>query len=224
MAVRYEFSLKGTTPLLLHADDVEKADALEAWRKDPRNKSKSKAGDDRSPPWTWWTYCYQTDDEKFLSIPAANLSKTLSIAGSSIKMGKQATYKKAVMSSISPEEDHFILHAGGSPLSADKFRDIAEMEEFKHQADAVREMPGCSLFLKRAVVGQKKHVRVRLKVEAWSIRGTLLMLNDSISTDVLKELFTLAGRYSGLGDWRPSSPKSPGRFGMFTAELKKLKE
>ena len=225
MTVRYEFALKSLTPLLLHADDVEKADELEAWRKDPRNKSKSKAGDDRSPPWTWLTYLYFTEDGKHLSIPAENLTKTLSIAGASVKMVKNTTFKKAVMSTIFPEEDQFILHAAGKPLSAKEFMTISEMEDFKDQADAVRKIPGCRLFLKRAVIGQSKHVRVRLRLDDWSIRGHLAMQNDSISADVLKELFTLAGRFSGLCDWRPSSKSSPGRFGMFTlAELKKLKE
>ena len=53
-----EFNLKGLTPLLMHADDVEASDLLKDWRKSPGNKNQSVAGDDRSPAWTWQTYWY----------------------------------------------------------------------------------------------------------------------------------------------------------------------
>jgi hypothetical protein len=35
---------------------------------------------------------------------------------------------------------------------------------------------------------------------------------------VLSDIFNYAGRYKGLGDWRPGS-KTPGTWGMFTAEV-----
>lgn len=53
------FELTGTTPLLMHADDVDAADALIEWRQKPDNKNISKPGDDRSPPWAWQTYLYR---------------------------------------------------------------------------------------------------------------------------------------------------------------------
>jgi len=46
--MEYKFKLTGATPLLVHADDVEKADLLKAWRKNPENKNLSVPGDDRS--------------------------------------------------------------------------------------------------------------------------------------------------------------------------------
>jgi hypothetical protein len=47
----YEVTMTGTQPLLLHADDIEWADRMSAWKDDPANKKTSKAGDDRSPAW-----------------------------------------------------------------------------------------------------------------------------------------------------------------------------
>ena len=45
--------LTGKMPLIMHADNIEWADEMEAWRTNPANKAKSKAGDDRTPPWRW---------------------------------------------------------------------------------------------------------------------------------------------------------------------------
>ena len=45
------------------------------------------------------------------------------------------------------------------------------------------------------------------------------MIDDQITTDVLRSILEYAGRYKGLGDWRPSS-KTPGPYGTFTAEIK----
>lgn len=55
MATRYKFELMGIpgSDLLLHADDIDWADKLGDWRKDPKNRSISRAGDDRSPGFTW---------------------------------------------------------------------------------------------------------------------------------------------------------------------------
>jgi len=66
-------------------------------------------------------------------------------------------------------------------------------------------------------------VRVRPRFDNWSCGGTVTVFDDMITTDVLKNILTFAGTYAGLGDWRPSSPKSPGPFGKFTAEVKQVK-
>jgi hypothetical protein len=40
--------------------------------------------------------------------------------------------------------------------------------------------------------------------------GTLTEFDDTITATVLQNILTAAGRYCGICDWRPSSPKSPG--------------
>lgn len=45
----YEVTITGKTPLILHHDNIEWADQMARWGLDPRNKAKSKAGDDRTP-------------------------------------------------------------------------------------------------------------------------------------------------------------------------------
>src|SRR6516164_8996576 len=45
--------LTSKAPMLMHADNIEWADAMEEWKNEPSNKAASKAGDDRTPPWRW---------------------------------------------------------------------------------------------------------------------------------------------------------------------------
>ena len=47
--MKIRFDLTGITALLMHNDDFESSDLLNAWRKAPANKGISVAGDDRSP-------------------------------------------------------------------------------------------------------------------------------------------------------------------------------
>jgi hypothetical protein len=78
----YEFVLKCLSPILTHNDDVMASDELAAWRKDPKNKSVSVPGDDRSPPWTWMTYLYH--DGVRLAMPQDNIMCALRHAGAKV--------------------------------------------------------------------------------------------------------------------------------------------
>jgi hypothetical protein len=50
------------------------------------------------------------------------------------------------------------------------------------------------------------------------------VFDEMITEQILKTIFDAAGRYIGLSDWRPKSPKSPGQFGLFTSEVHIIKE
>ena len=80
---------------------------------------------------------------------------------------------------------------------------------------------GFELFVKRAKIGAAKHVRVRPRFDEWAISGSITVFDEMITNDVLTNILTFAGTYAGLGDWRPSSPKSPGPFGKFTVAVRK---
>ena len=69
-----DFTLTGLSPLLMHADDVLMADELSHARK-TMPKGQKAAGDDRSPAWSWHTYCYHEGDE--LVWPSENLMVSL---------------------------------------------------------------------------------------------------------------------------------------------------
>jgi hypothetical protein len=63
---------------------------------------------------------------------------------------------------------------------------------------------------------------VRPRFSRWSCSGTITVLDEMITEDVLRNILVFAGRYSGIGDWRPSAPKSPGPWGKFSVELKEV--
>lgn len=220
MNAKYEFTITGTTPLLMHADDVEACDRLKKYRDDPQNKKTGVSGDDRSPPWTWMTYVYANGGK--IVIPCDNLSTCLREAGAMLVMKGKTTYKQATQSGLMFLDDFFDLLVDGKPIVSSEIDAMQELT-FDEQRDLCREL-GFELFVKRAKVGTAKHVRVRPRFNQWSLKGRVEVIAPEISEPILRQLFELAGKYKGLCDWRPSAKQSPGRFGMFGATLTKLKE
>jgi hypothetical protein len=217
--MEYRFELIGITPLLMHADDVEAADGLRAWRDDPRNKSISVPGDDRSPPWTWQTYLYH--DGSHLAIPADNVMVALRFGAAKIPHKKGSTFKALSQSSLLMQDEHCRFEVSGKQVALASAHQLHDLT-FAEQAQAVKNH-GYRLFVKRAKVGQSKHVRVRPRFDEWSVSGTIETTDAAITPDVLTSMFDLAGRYAGLSDWRPSSVKSPGPYGTFESKLTPIK-
>lgn len=209
------FRLKGVTPLLIHADDVEESDRLMEWRKDPANKNLSVPGDDRSPAWTWQTYLYYDGDH--LVWPSHNIMVGLRIAGGQIILKKQKTFKEITQSGMCITSEFCRLLVAGKevPLAAVK---AMASEPFKRQADLAKKF-GLQLFMKRAKVGTAKHVRVRARADDWAIEGVLQVAAPEITWEHLQQLFAIAGK-GGQGDWRPNG-KTPGPYGQYEATLKK---
>jgi len=216
----YQFELVGRTPLLVHADDIEGADRLTEWRKDPANKNFSKPGDDRSPPWTWATYLYT--DGILLVIPSDNLMVALRSAGAQFILKKQKTFKSLTQTGLFIPEDMPLLVGGNQIKNAD-IEAITKLDTFVQQAEAAKKL-GFSLFMKRAKVSTSKHIRVRARIEDWSLKGVVRVIKDEITEDILSNIFKIAGEDYGLCDWRPGSPKSPGPFGTFETRLNLMKE
>ena len=211
--MKIAFELTGTMPLLMHADLVEEADKLEAWRKAPENKNVSKPGDDRSPPWTWQSYLY-TDGEHVV-MPQDNLMVCLRMAATQLILKKQKTFKEISQSGMLMDSEYLTFRNAGKQIAVADLLAIRELP-FQSQADAARDL-GFRLWIKRARVGQAKHIRVRPRFESWSVSGSVVVTAQEITVEVLQKMFQLAGRV-GLCDWRPGC-KTPGPFGMFTAVI-----
>ncbi len=68
--------------------------------------------------------------------------------------------------------------------------------------------------------------RYRGEHRDWWVEIPIRFNADIFSDEQIANLFNMAGFNAGVGDWRPSSPKSPGNHGMFHVatgeELKKL--
>ena len=225
MAQSYTFKWVGITPLLLHQDNIEFGDNIEAWRLDASNQKKAgkKKGDDRSPAWTWLGYLPSDPQTGEAGIPAHYLTSMLAAAGTQIPTGKgMKTYKEAAAAAVFPEEDYFVLTTKGRTIDvhALEAKLIEKEEDFREHLKAVR-AAGFDLDMRRAKVGAGKHVRVRPKFVAWEVTGEVRVDTSCIPVGILETVFKIMGQ-RGLGDFRPSCNR-PGRFGMFGATMKAKK-
>ena len=220
MSYSVDFEITGEMPLLMHWDNIEGGDVLKEWRQDPMNKNQSVPGDDRSPAWTWQTYLY--NDGEFVTIPQDNLMSALMSGGTQVILKRQKTYKELSQSAILIATEHLRFEYGnGKQLSLAQVNAIRDLP-FAKQAEACEKL-GFRLFCKRAKIGQAKHVRVRPRFDTWKVSGSLNVISADLPFDKLELIFNYAGR-AGLCDWRPSSPKRPGPYGMFTAKLSQGKK
>lgn len=214
---RYEFQIEGVTPLLMHANNIEARDEIDARRK--RLKT-SKAGDDRTPPDTWKGYLYMSDDGK-VCLPTENILACLLHAGAKCRYKGKETLKQHTQR-IAFDQLDYQIRIGERTVTAD---DIAAVDgEFKEHANAVREL-GFRLLVKPVTVGTSSHVRVRPMFSQWCIEGLFEVASDDegiFTADALDDLWRSAGRLSGIGDWRPASPKRPGQYGRFVATTMKV--
>jgi hypothetical protein len=218
-ATKYNITLTGETPLLLHHDNLSWAEVMQRWSKDPANSKASTAGDDRSPAWRWIGNLY-IDGGKVV-VPADNLMTVLREGGAKCPTGKKgATFKRQTQSGLVVNEAAWPITVDGACVNYSDIKPLIENADFaEHEATA--SSLGFALFTKRARIGQAKHIRVRPRFDRWQISGTITVFDEMITRDVLQNILTFAGTYAGLGDWRPSSPKSPGPFGKFLAAVTK---
>lgn len=216
---RYQIDITGTQPLLMHSDDIDWADQMEKWKNDKDNKKSSRAGDDRSPAWRWIGNLYQ--DGKQVIMPVENIMRCLMEGGAMVlvpggRSGK--TFKAQTQSGIMPTSAGWPVTVDGKAISFEPIRKMIGVTDFDRHKEAA-EASGFELFLKRAKIGQSKHIRVRPRFDRWALRGELVVTDEQITTDVLSDILESSGRYKGLGDWRPGS-KTPGMFGTFEATAK----
>lgn len=215
----YTVSITGKMPLLMHSDNIEWADEMEAWKNDPKNKKGSKAGDDRSPAFRWLGSLYH--DGTVVGIPNDNLMRCFMEGGTMVlvpggKSGK--TFKSQTQSGMLVDGTHWPLTLKGQTIPVAPILALKDERDFLEHRKAVKAM-GFELFLKRAKIGQSKHIRVRPLFDTWAASGVVHVWDEQITTDSLTQIITHAGLYKGLGDWRPGG-KTPGPFGMFTAEVR----
>lgn len=218
----YQVKLIGTQPLLMHADDIEWADQMQKWRNDKDNKKTGVAGDDRTPAYRWIGYLYR-DENGDVVMPTDNIMRALMEGGAMVPVpGARGnkTFKAQSQSGIMPRDTGWLLLVNGKKLDGKSLSALLEERDFEvHKIQA--EKLGFDLFVKRVKIGASKHVRVRPRFYNWSAQGELVVSDEQITADILADLLETAGKYKGLGDWRPSS-KTPGTYGMFRAEIKRV--
>jgi hypothetical protein len=220
---QYQVTLTGLTPLIMHADNIAFSEKVTKWQRDPANKELSTAGDDRSPAWRWLGYVYH--DKKVFGMPSDNLMTMLREGGSKVINKGKETYKKQTQAGIMIDQQQWELSVNGKPVPVAPFNTLFDENDFGSHIDLAEEY-GFELLVKRAKIGMSKNIRVRPMFRDWSIRGSLTVIDSELSglsKPILQTILDVAGALVGLGDWRPSSPKSSGTFGKFKPELKLVK-
>ena len=211
-------TITGTTPLVMHADNIDWADEMAAWKDRKENKTKSKAGDDRTPAFRWIGALYH--DGEHVCLPAENFMRCLMEAGAQVpvpggRSGK--TFKSQTQSGIMPGALSWPLLVAGEPIPVAPILALTSEPDFAtHKAGAAR--LGFELMCKRAKIGASKHIRVRPVFREWSAVVGFTVSDPQITRAALEDILDVAGTFKGLGDWRPGG-KTPGRYGMFTAVL-----
>ncbi|WP_156374690.1 hypothetical protein [Pseudorhodoferax sp. Leaf274] len=205
----------------MHWDNIDWADEMEDWKNNPENKKNSKAGDDRTPAWRWIGSMYH--DGQHVAIPADNLMRCMMEGGAQVLVpggrgGK--TFKSQTQSGMMVDAAYWTLGSAGAAIPMSSVNALLKENDFKAHRKTAEQL-GFSLFVKRAKVGTSKHIRVRPRFDQWTASGTLSVWDEALTEKVLIDILHYAGRYKGLGDWRPGG-KTPGSFGMFSAKVKQI--
>jgi len=187
---KYQVTLKSKSPYLQHRMDTMK---LEEWEKQPHRLIEARPELAQEDCVRAEFYCYRNKDDKNF-IPADQIRGSLIGAGSFIKSKIGATTKSmksivAAMFFIEPEE---II------------------------------IPDWTVIDKRTAWNFKAKARIvviRPRWNEWQVTFFLLVDNDTIGTDMIKQLFQYAGNNVGIGSFRPTAN---GMFGRY--ELIDLKE
>jgi hypothetical protein len=213
-------SIESKAPILMHADNIEWADAMEEWKNNPDNKAVSKAGEDRTPPWRWIGCLNSDDPEKGeVTIPSEYIMRCMMDGAAQVPTGKgRSTFKSLSQSGIVSQDFHWKFRSEGKPVHMADIQKMRALKTFKDHLEQARRL-GFELFVKRVKIGKNKHIRVRPRFEKWSASGQLIIVDDLITDKVLQSIFDISGKLRGLGDWRPGAPESPGPFGTFTAKI-----
>jgi len=215
MIRNYSVTLEGLTPLLMHWDNIEWADQMEEWKKDPANKAQSKAGDDRSPAFRWIGSVYH--DGKTVCMASDNLSRCMMEGGTLVPTGSSRgakTFKAQTQSGMKVDDMFVPLLVEGKTIPWAPIEALMAKNKFTDHMEAAKTL-GFRLFTKRAPInGRSKHIRVRPRFDSWSLEFTITVWDDGITEHVLRNILEYAGNYRGLCDWRPGSP-TPGPYGMF---------
>lgn len=141
--------------------------------------------------------------------------------------------KRALMVSYEDDKGFFIPseHVLGSLINAGKMVKSKVGNAKKSMANIVAGMfyvSPAKLYLRDDFVVDKRSavnhaikgrvIVIRPKWESWSVKFTLNVDNDSITSETVKEIITNAGQYVGIGSF---TPRQNGMFGRF--ELTKFK-
>ncbi len=184
-----EFHVIGTAPLLMHSDKAADPLSPESKEMAPISKKRVKTEDDhRALAHLEWKAGMYFDATEGPYIPGQNIQKMLILAARSAKQGKAV-------------ESAAMVQDNTNRLVYDGPRDLEGLwkrgEEFQDR--------------RSVVVSARRIMRTRPCFRQWELRFTVVFDESRLDEAQIRQFVEYAGRYVGLGDYRP-------RFGRFVVQ------
>jgi hypothetical protein len=219
-------TLIGENELLMDRDNIDFSAKIAKWQKDPSNKNAQAPGDDRAPAWGWLGKLHYAGFEthEWVGIPNGMMATCLRDAATQIAhptvRGKKSL-KEASQAGILLRRSAFPLLVkrpglgDWSPISyTDVYRKLQSEDDFLVHQDVVPSF-GFRLDVRRARPQfNRAHVRVRPMFGPWRCIVDMEVTIDILDNAVMQTIWDYAGRYKGLGNWRPSLSRA-GTYGTF---------
>jgi len=116
---------------------------------------------------------YRTDDGK-LFLPSSHFKAAMVKAGVDFKMSGKKTYKEFIKSGIFIEPTEIIL----------------DQQEYE-------------IFESPVVINRARVMSWRPQFKVWSCTFNIEIIDDFLNPTIVKEILETAGRFKGVGDYRP---------------------
>lgn len=185
---QFKIKIKGLTPYMQHRMDDKK---LEQWEKQ-RGKIMERPEASQEDATRAEYHCYRNAYGKCF-IPADQIRGSLINAGTYMKAkvgGKSRSMKIIVAATFMPTPEQILLP----------------------DYDAVDKRSGVNRNVKARII------TIRPKWTSWEVNFDLLVYEDTITKETVKELLTYAGSYVGIGSFRPTNNGMFGRFEVISVE------
>lgn len=191
----------GKTPLICHAWSVKaKRQMLETQMADPKTKTKKKARDPKNP--------FEDFVGSLHILPGATLP------AKKLRAWDAWPYRANTFAAPTATFAHgarlVMNDLGMDKANRRSIFVIGEWAVLKYKQLVMRED-----MVRLDCWPPKPDIRYRGMFEEWSTEITVEYDADLSSPVQIVNLFNRAGTYSGALEWRPSSPKKPGTFGMY---------
>lgn len=187
MAKIYEIEIESCSPLLMHGSQSVGMEEV---------NMKKKGGTALAGDSTEWKKTIYYDDNVGVYLPATNVEASLIEAAKQFKITGRATATKFFKSGVFMMDDMLPFYVNG--------KQITDLDDIRVDKRTVKN-PATRM----------RNTRYRAIFQQWSSRFRVMInADDYITKDLLANVFTYAGMYVGVCDYRP-------RFGRFI--LKSIK-
>lgn len=186
---QFRIKIKGISPYMQHRMDDEKLDQWEKKRGKIMERPELSHDDSVRAEY----HCYR-DESGRCYIPSDQIRGSLIGGGSYMKAkvgGKSKSMKIIVAATFEPSEERIFI-------------------------------PDYDQVDKRSTINRNVKARViviRPKWSNWEAEFTLKVHEDTLTLQTIKELFSFAGQYVGIGSFRPTNNGLFGRFELISIEL-----